>query len=64
MSCKKALKMTKNHENREDAEFVITSRLHETMYMFFGVDSTTRSDMILQNNLTLFEWEVSNQSHP
>ena len=64
MACKKALKMTKNNENKGGEQLVIASRPSETMYMFFGVNSTAKSDMILQNNLTLFEWVVRNQSHP
>ena len=64
MACKKALKMMKNNDNKGGEQLVITSLPNETLYMFFGVDSTSKSDMILQNNLTLFEWVVRNQSHP
>lgn len=32
--------------------------------LFFGVDSQTESDDILQNNITAFEWAVRNKVYP
>ena len=31
---------------------------------FFGVDTTTGADTVLQHNLTMFEWVVRNKTHP
>ena len=42
MACKKALKMMKNNDNKGGEQLVITSLPNETLYMFFGVDSTSK----------------------
>ena len=31
---------------------------------YFGVDSATRADTVLQNNLTLFDWVTRNKMYP
>lgn len=42
----------------------VEKRKTETESLLFGVDSNVRSDVLLQNNITEFEWAVRNKIYP
>lgn len=48
----------------EETDAATPASAPETGMMFFGVDSATRADALLQNNLTQFEWATRNKMQP
>ena len=69
MACRDAyeMKLTKTNEVADVNQPVETTEVESpfrTDRLLFGVDSKVRSDNLLQNNLTEFEWVTRNKLYP
>jgi len=68
MACKKAYEMpekeNEKNENENSGENTQEDPVSSVPRLYFGVDSEVRSDDLLQNNLTEFEWVMRNKMAP
>ena len=66
MACKDAKRKQVKPENLKDEAVLPQKETEEKEVecLFFGVDSQTPSNVVLQNNITMFEWVKRNKIYP
>ena len=66
MACRDAYRLKMQREIAKEIPKSVTKTVEvkEVERLFFGVDSATASNKLLQNNIDEFEWAVRNKIYP
>ncbi len=64
MACKDAFKTRTAAEKRASVTAIDPFGAENAERLHFGVDSNTEANIVLQNNLELFEWVIRNKIYP